>query len=126
MGARTNFTFKTSTGSMILYSHWGGETKAMDLANALNKAYPRIKMGDEGYALRVIVSQLIGPSWASETGFGIYLGQHGGEKENYPVTIDLTNQTVTADVGNHTIRDSHSTHSIMTEPATVSGPTSPD
>jgi len=119
MGARTNFTFKTSTGSMILYSHWGGETKAMDLANALNKAYPRIKMGDEGYALRVIVSQLIGPSWASETGFGIYLGQHGGEEEYYPVTIDLTNNTVTDDMGTHTIRDYLIYHSFLTEPATV-------
>ena len=119
MGARTNFTFKTSTGSMILYSHWGGETKTLDLANALHKAYPRIKMQDEGYALRVIVSQLIGPSWSSEIGFGIYLGQHGGEEEYYPVTIDLTNNTVTDDVGTHTITDYINYHLPLTEPVTV-------
>jgi hypothetical protein len=38
MGARTNFEFKTDQGTMTLYSHWGGESKAQDLASALYKA----------------------------------------------------------------------------------------
>jgi hypothetical protein len=70
MGARTNFNFKTESGEMVLYSHWGGDSKKRDLAAALAVAMPRIKMGDTSYALRIVISQLIGDSWDSETGYG--------------------------------------------------------
>lgn len=103
MGARTNFTFKTETGSLTLYSHWGGDSKAFDLASALNAAMPRIKMEDNAYALRIIVSQLIGPNWDSETGYGLHVGEEGGEEQYYPVTVDLTNGTVTDNDGTHSI-----------------------
>lgn len=103
MGARTNFHFKTNTGDLTLYSHWGGESKMQDLAFALNKAMPRLSMGDTSYGLRIAVSNLIGPDWDSQTGYGLFVGEEGGEEEYAPVTVDLTNNTVIHNGSSHTI-----------------------
>ena len=105
MGARTNFTFTTDTGDLTLYSHWGGDSKMQDLAFALDKAMPRIKMGDIPYALRIAVSYLIGPDWESETGYGLFVGIEGGEEQYEPVTVDFTNNTVTHNETSHAIED---------------------
>jgi hypothetical protein len=95
MGARTNFHFKTAEGELTLYSHWGGDSKNLDLAMALQKARPRLSMGDTGYALRIVISQLINSDWDSETGFGIYVGPEGGEEQYNYTMVDFTNHTVT-------------------------------
>lgn len=95
MGARTNFHFKTAEGDLTLYSHWGGDSKDRDLAFALQKAMPRLSMGDSSYALRIVISQLIGPDWDSETGFGIYVGPEGGEEQYHYTMVDFTTNTVT-------------------------------
>jgi hypothetical protein len=105
MGARTNFTFKTDTGAITLYSHWGGDSKDTDLAHALSAALPRISMGDTGYALRIVVSQLIADSWGEQTGFGLFVGEEGGEEQYHPVTVDFTNNTVIDMSGSHSIND---------------------
>jgi len=97
MGARTNFTFRTATGDLTLYSHWGGESKYYDLAVAVNAAMPRIKMGDTSYALRILISQLVGESWNEETGFGLYVGPEGGEESYSPVVVSLIDNTITFD-----------------------------
>lgn len=89
MGARTNFNFKTESGEMVLYSHWGGDSKKRDLAAALAVAMPRIKMGDTSYALRIVISQLIGDSWDSETGYGLYVGSNGGEEQFDYLGVDF-------------------------------------
>jgi hypothetical protein len=101
MGARTNFTFKTDGGTMSLYSHWGGDSKMSDLACALAKAMPRIKMGDVAYALRITVSHLINDSWDSETGYGIFLGDQTGEEQYEPVTVNFTDYTIEDNEGIH-------------------------
>jgi hypothetical protein len=91
MGARTNFELKDSEGSVWLYSHWGGDTKENDLAAALDKARPR--WGDVPYAMRIVVSQLIGDSWDSETGYG--LSSYESCEENYsPITVDFDSARV--------------------------------
>ena len=91
MGARTNFEMKDAKGSVWLYSHWGGDTKFVDLANALRQAQPR--WHDETYAMRIVVSQLIGNEWDSETGFG--LSSYEAGEENYtPITVDFHNRNV--------------------------------
>ena len=92
MGARTNFTFHTTNGDLTLYSHWGGDSKATDLAYAVNAATGR--WGDESYALRIMISNLIGPDWNSETGYGLFVGSEGGEESYQPITVDLTNNTI--------------------------------
>lgn len=119
MGARTNFHFKTDTGTLTLYSHWGGDTKNFDLANALNAAMPRIKMGDMGYALRIIVSNIINDGWSSETGFGLYINDMDSTEEQYGNTIvDLSNKTIN-DNGNIVTFDMFIQYHGLTSLATV-------
>lgn len=94
MGARTNFELKDSKGSVWLYSHWGGDDKMTDLAAALEKAESR--WNDTTYAMRIVVSQLIGKDWDSETGFG--LSSYEANEESYePVCVDFTNKIVSSD-----------------------------
>lgn len=113
MGARTNFTFKTETGDLTLYSHWGGDTKFQDLAAALNAARPRLAMGDIPYALRITVSQLIGPYWDKETGYGLHVGSEGGEESYEPVTVDFTKGIVIHHGMTHPINDFITYNSIQ-------------
>jgi hypothetical protein len=105
MGARTNFTFLTDTGALTLYSHWGGDSKTIDLAKALDAAMPRITMGDTSYALRVTISQLIGDSWNEETGYGLFIGHEGGEEQYEPITVNFINNTVEENSGIHSIQE---------------------
>ena len=95
MGARTNFIVKQGEGRFVtLYSHWGGEEKLRDLAFALKKAEPR--WSDYGYATRILFNALQSDH-NSETGFGIYADEFGGEEEYMSTIIDFTNQTVITD-----------------------------
>ncbi len=97
MGARTNFTIVTTEDpnqNINLYSHWGGDSSVMDLANALNKAMPRIRMGDTSYAARIIINALQ-EDHDSETGYGIYVGEVNHEEQYEYKEVDLTNNTVT-------------------------------
>lgn len=95
MGSRTNFHFKQGENYFTLYSHWGGDSKVSDLAYAISKAKPR--WGDDSYAARIIVSQLIGSDWESETGFGLFAGEHGGEESYEYTLVDFNDNTVTVD-----------------------------
>jgi hypothetical protein len=96
MGARVNFVFKTELDkpNIVLYSHWGETTWRFDLAMAIAKSQSRLKMGDTSYATRIIISQLIGSEWDSETGFGIYLADENQEYWDTTVEIDMTTQMV--------------------------------
>ena len=96
MGARTNFHFKTNEDTLTLYSHWGGDSRKKDLARAMYAALPR--KGDKPYALRIMVSQLIGTSWDNETGYGLFVNEPAGAEESYGhLEINLDNWTVTDD-----------------------------
>ena len=97
MGARTNFTIVTTEDpnqNINLYSHWGGDSGVMDLANALNAAMPRIKMGDTSYATRIIINALQ-EDHNSETGYGIYVGEVNHDEQYEYKEVDLINNTVT-------------------------------
>lgn len=94
MGARTNFELKDSHGSIWLYSHWGGDDKAFDLAYALKKAEPR--WSDSTYAMRIVLSQIIGENWNAETGFGLSTYE-SGEESYEPICVNFSTQTVTYD-----------------------------
>ena len=92
MGARTNFIVKQGEGRFVtLYSHWGGEEKLRDLAFALKRAKPR--WTDYGYATRILFNALQSDH-DSETGFGIYADEFGGEEEYDSTIIDFTKQEV--------------------------------
>lgn len=94
MGARTNFELKDSKGSVWLYSHWGGDTKAQDFADALAEAMPR--WSDTTYAMRIVVSQLIGKDWDSETGYGLS-SYESGEEGYESLSIEFHNKIVKYD-----------------------------
>ena len=91
MGSRTNFELKDENGSVWLYSHSGGDDKAVDLATALDKAEPR--WGDTPYAIRIVVSQLIGNRWDIETGFGLSSFE-SGEESYSPICVNFPTKTV--------------------------------
>jgi len=97
MGARTNFTIVTTEDpnqNINLYSHWGGDSGVMDLAHAINKAMPRIRMNDIAYAARIIINALQ-QDHDSETGYGLYVGEVNHEEQYEYKEVDLINNTVT-------------------------------
>ena len=85
MGDRVNFEFQAKQGTITLYSHWGGDTSVNDLADALLRA--RGRWSDDSYATRIVVSQIIGGAWDSETGYGLISGSNG-EEENPTLVIN--------------------------------------
>ena len=93
MGDRVNFGFKQGSGDIIfLYQHWGGWRHSRRLAEALDAAQPRL--GDIGYATRIVISRLIGDDWESLTGHGIYFNELClGEYDVH--VVDFYNNTVT-------------------------------
>ena len=93
MGARTVFELKDQSGSIFLYSHWGGDTKREDAIQALTEAKYRWGINDTTYAMRIFTSQIIGDSWNSETGFGIS-AKHIFEEQFQPMVIDFENNVV--------------------------------
>lgn len=98
MGANTTWAVKTEKGDAVvwLYSHWGGESKIEDTREALAKAEPR--WSDSTYGARIFISQIIGDSWDSETGFGITAGALSQNPfgEDYDlVIVDFTTNTIT-------------------------------
>lgn len=118
MGDRIVYTIKQADGlSLNLYSHWGGYERFIALAHALNAAKPR--WSDESYATRIIVSNLIGPQWDQETGFGLWASKedgayHGGDHQD--IVIDIPNKTVTDETGTHTFDGFISYHgAVLTE-----------
>lgn len=102
MGDRIVYTIRQDQDlSLNLYSHWGGYSRFINLANALEQARPR--WNDSSYAARIIISQLIGDQWAEETGFGLWAsnehGMYGGDHPD--IVIDLVNKTVEDETGSH-------------------------
>ena len=106
MGDRIVYSIRQDKDlSVNLYSHWGGYDRFVNLANALRAAEPR--WNDTSYGTRIIVSQLIGDQWNSETGFGLWAsnehGMYGGDHPD--ITIDLINKTVEDETGTHTFEN---------------------
>jgi len=99
MGARVNFVFKTELDkpNIVLYSHWGETSRREDLAMAIDKAKPRLALGDTSYALRIIIDQLTKDGRDSETGYGIYIADENQEYWDTTMEVDLTTQMVNDD-----------------------------
>ena len=102
MGARTNWELVLNRKSIWLYSHSGGETKFQDTKQALQAARPR--WDDSNYALRIVISNIIGESWNESTGFGISTDPEF-EEQYISARIDFDTQHIK--YGDFTFRFSH-------------------
>lgn len=84
MGDRANFVFVQDDGqTIVLYGHWAGYNMMENLAEAVAAAQPR--WSDSSYATRIAVSQMVGESWSSETGWGLYVNEIGDNEHKIPV-----------------------------------------
>jgi hypothetical protein len=93
MGDRATFVIEQNDESVLyLYGHWAGDGMMDRLATALIAAEGRILMNDEVYAARIIISNLIGDDWRSETGWG--LSTYFCDSEHSVPVVNLTNKTV--------------------------------
>lgn len=94
MGNRANFGIKIDEKNVIfVYQHWAPTKLFKQYANALKAALPRIKFEDIPYSTRILISQIVGDDWNSETGYGISLNEilHN---EHHIVIVDLTTKIV--------------------------------
>jgi len=96
MGARVNFVFKDNTDhAVVLYSHWGADSWAYDIANAINHAAKRIAMDDTSYATRMMISYLMSEFILDETGYGLFaINPANPELYDETVIVDMVNKTV--------------------------------
>jgi hypothetical protein len=99
MGARTNYTIVTTTNpeqNINVYAHWDGDESVAIMQSAVSAAMPRINMGDLVYATRIIIDQLTKHGRDSETGYGIYIGDHIKAEEQYEYKeINLITKRIT-------------------------------
>ena len=92
MGDRAMAEIKVQEGSLYFYTHWHGQELPRISKQALKKARPRL--GDDAYALRIIVDQLIALTGCrdQETGAGLLLTPSAEDEYNSDspsVIIDL-------------------------------------
>ncbi len=84
MGDRANFVFVQENGeTIVLYGHWAGYNMLENLAEAVATAQPR--WSDPSYATRIAISQMIGDSWSSETGWGLQVNSISDNEHRIPV-----------------------------------------
>jgi hypothetical protein len=114
MGARVNFIFQQTDGNAVgLYSHWGEDSWAMDLAQALKHA--AVRKNDESYYIRMALSYLMQDSILDETGFGIYAMEPNDSSAmfmDHPIFINLKDDTITDETGTHSIDSFVEYHTI--------------
>lgn len=92
MGDRAMARIKVKDGELFFYTHWSGSKLPAHAREALRTAQPRI--GDDPYALRIVVDQLINLSHSRdrESGSGLLLKPDAEDEYNSnkpSVTIDL-------------------------------------
>jgi hypothetical protein len=103
MGGRAMAEIKTNEGSLYFYTHWSGSDLPAHAAEAVKSASPR--KGDDAYALRIVIDQLIKLCGVRdiETGAGIMFSpncEDSYNNNNPSVVIDLSKMTVQA-LGSH-------------------------
>ena len=104
MGDRRIAKIKTEDGSLYFYTHWTGHSMVQDAQHALKMAEPR--KGDDSYALRIVVDQMIKSAGSRDStlnsGLMLKCRSIGGEDEYrgnpHSVVIDLTKWEVRKEV----------------------------
>ena len=92
MGDRAMAEIKNGEGTLYFYTHWTGHSLPADAEEALAKA--RRRLGDEAYAMKIVIDSLINSSGArdSETGAGIMfepIAEDQYNNDSPSVVIDL-------------------------------------
>ncbi len=95
MGDRavTGFRETPESPTIFIYQHWSGSEQCDVLARALEAS--RSRWGDDSYATRICLSQIVGDSWKGELGYGIYAGgtSHGADYD-YILVVDWSRMVV--------------------------------
>lgn len=95
MGDRAVVGFRDNpeTPTIFIYQHWVNGDQNDVLAGALNAS--RSRWGDNSYATRICLSQIIGENWNGELGYGIYVGgtSHGADY-GYILIVDWSRMVV--------------------------------
>jgi hypothetical protein len=95
MGDRANFGIRQADGNTIfVYGHWAGHQMLAKFAKAINRVVDAGRMGDNAYATRIIISDLIGEDWSQDMRWGITVNTLADNEHKVPV-YDLTSDTVT-------------------------------
>lgn len=89
--AEVKFTYGEGKGDIFLYTHWGGSELPIALRDALIAGKGR--WGDESYLTRIVVSQIVGDHWQSETGYG--LSPEHLDSEYGDLQCDVASSTIT-------------------------------
>jgi hypothetical protein len=95
MGDRANFGIKQADGNTIfVYGHWAGHQMLARFAKAIDRVVDAGRIGDDAYATRIIISDLIGDAHSQDLGWGITINTLADNEHKIPV-FDLANDTVT-------------------------------
>ena len=94
MGDRANFGIRQADGNTIfVYGHWAGYQMLARFAKAIDRADKAGRIGDNAYATRIIISDLIGDAWSQDLSWGISVNYIGDNEHKVPV-YDLATDTV--------------------------------
>jgi hypothetical protein len=94
MGDRFTFGVADRTGDVLyLYSHWGGQDWDTNLKNAIYEAGTHSLSSER--ANRIVISQLIGASWDSTTGYAFSINNVTDTEYGYVPVVDFNHSTVT-------------------------------
>lgn len=94
MGDRANFGIKHRDGHTIfLYGHWAGGGMLAKFAKAIKRVESAGRIGDEPYATRIIISDLIGEAWSQDLSWGITIDYLADNEHKVPV-YDIETDTV--------------------------------
>lgn len=95
MGDRANFGIRQADGNTIfVYGHWAGHQMLARFAKAIDRAGDAGRIGDDAYATRIIISDLIGEDWSQDYSWGISINTLSDNEHKVPV-YDLASDTVT-------------------------------
>ena len=94
MGDRFTFGVTDRGGDVLyLYSHWGGQMWDEQLKCALWEAGAHSKSSER--ANRIFMSQIVGTSWDSKTGYAFSVNNPTDTEYGYIPIVDFNNSTVT-------------------------------
>lgn len=99
MGDRAVAGFRAKSGepTIFLYQHWVRGAQEQVLADALSRA--QVRWGDDSYATRICLSQMIGDEWNQELSYGVYVGgtSHGADYDHILIVEWESREVIVAD-----------------------------